>query len=188
MGAVSASRSSSNVLHPGNSLAFIEHPVRYGRVDFSSLRAVVNVPLRFVGINLHGVLQMACDEHNIEPENRDRTVNILSRHVDDSLRHQRDFGTKSKSVYLWTCVKLGKFYGAYVALLYCLMKVLYLLNVFGQFFLLNRFLETDDYPFFGAHVLWDMLQGREWVNSGKFPRVTLCDFEIRNLGTSHELF
>ena len=109
---------------------------------------------------MHGILQMACNEHNIEPENRARTVHILSRHVDDALRYQRDFGNKSKSVYLWAFIRLGKYYGAYVTLLYCFVKFLYLSNVLGQFFLLNRFLETADYPFFGVHVIWDLLQVR----------------------------
>lgn len=101
---------------------------------------------------------MASDEHNIEPDNRIRTVNILSRYLDDALRYQRDFGTKEKSVYLWAFIRVGKFYGAYVSLLYIFVKFLYCANVLGQFFLLNRFLETSDYPFFGAHVLWDLLQ------------------------------
>ena len=137
------------------------------------------------GINVHGILQMACNEHNIEPENRARTVHILARHVDDALRYQRDFGNKQRPVYLWAFVRLGKYYGAYVTLLYCFAKFLYLSNVLGQFFLLNRFLETDDYPLFGAHVLWDLLRGMEWKDSGKFPRTTLCDFEIRVLGNIH---
>jgi hypothetical protein len=82
------------------------------------------------------------------------------------------------------------------------MKLLYLINVVGQFLLLNRFLETSEYPLFGGHVILDLIQasvgrkwvvntinicvqGREWRDSGKFPRVTLCDFEIRVLGNMH---
>src|SRR5436309_3252608 len=103
---------------------------------------------------------MACKEHNIEPDNRAKTVYTLARHIDDALRYQRDFGNKNRPVYLWPFIRLGKYYGAYVTLLYCLVKFLYLTNVFGQFSLLNRFLEMDDYPFFGGHVLWDLLKVR----------------------------
>lgn len=39
---------------------------------------------------------MAADERNIEPANRARTVHILSRHIDDTLKYQRDFGTKKR--------------------------------------------------------------------------------------------
>ena len=101
---------------------------------------------------------MACNEHNLEPANRARTVHILSRHIDDALRYQRDFGHKKKAVYLWAFIRLGKYYGAYVTLLYVITKLLYLVNVFGQFFLLNKFLETSDYPLFGGHVVYDLLQ------------------------------
>ncbi|MFH4974212.1 hypothetical protein AB6A40_000921 [Gnathostoma spinigerum] len=51
--------------------------------------------------------------------------------------------------------------------------------------MLNSFLETTDYPLFGGHVLYDLIMAREWKDSGKFPRVTLCDFEIRVLGNVH---
>ncbi len=79
------------------------------------------------------------------------------RHIDDVLRYQRDFGARHKSVYLLALVRLGKVYGAYVSLLYIVMKLLYLVNVIIQFVLLNSFLETSDYPLFGGHVLWDLL-------------------------------
>lgn len=50
----------------------------------------------FAGINLTGILQMAADERNMEPSNRARTVHILCRHIDDTLKYQRDFGGRKK--------------------------------------------------------------------------------------------
>ncbi|XP_003380878.1 innexin unc-7 [Trichinella spiralis] len=125
------------------------------------------------GINILGVLELACDSRNIEPQNRLYTVNVLARHIDDALRFQRDFGRKERSVYLWAFIRIGKFYGAYVTLMYCFVKFLYFINVFGQFFLLNRFLANENTQFLGAHVVWNLLQ----VGSGvaKFGRLSSSD-------------
>ncbi|PIO68646.1 Innexin, partial [Teladorsagia circumcincta] len=101
---------------------------------------------------------------------------------DDALMYQREHGARKKNVYIFAVVRVGKFYGAYVSTVYVFIKSLHLCNVVLQFLLLNSFLETAEYPLFGAHVLYDLLLGREWRDSGKFPRVTLCDFEIRVLG------
>lgn len=122
-----------------------------------------------------GILQLAADDRNIEPENRMNTVSILSRHINDSLKYQRDFGTKDKSIYIWAFIKVGKFFGAYCTLLYCLVKGLYLTNVVGQFILLNRFLETNEYPFFGAHIVWDLLHVRGLVLVSAYTQFVLED-------------
>uniref|UniRef100_A0AC34GSY8 Innexin n=1 Tax=Panagrolaimus sp. ES5 TaxID=591445 RepID=A0AC34GSY8_9BILA len=137
------------------------------------------------GLNISLVLQTACQEQNIDPHVRDNTVDILSRHIDDVLQYQREFGTKRKHVFLFSLLRIGKVYGSYVTVIYMFVKLLHLSNVILQFYFLNVFLETADYPLFGGHVLYDLLQDREWPDSGKFPRVTLCDFEIRVLGNIH---
>lgn len=77
------------------------------------------------------------------------------------------------------CVQ--KRWANYVTLLYVFIKMLYLGNVVLQVFMLNSFLGTDNL-FYGFHILRDLLNGREWEVSGNFPRVTMCDFEVKQRG------
>lgn len=71
--------------------------------------------------------------------------------------------------------------GMWITVMYLFCKLLYIINVVGQLFLLNAFLGPE-YTFWGFGVLADLARGREWETSGQFPRVTLCDFEVRRLG------
>nr|CAD2159134.1 unnamed protein product [Meloidogyne enterolobii] len=137
------------------------------------------------GLNVSVVLSLACQEENVDPEVRDRSVDILTRHIDDALRYQRDLIIRSKGVFLFALINIGRLYGAYVTLVYSMCKLLHLFNVLIQFYFLNKFLGTADYPLFGGHVIYDLFRDREWQDSGRFPRVTLCDFEIRVLGNIH---
>lgn len=55
--------------------------------------------------------------------------------------------------------------------------MLYVANVILQFVILNAFLGPQ-YTFWGAGILSDIWNGKEWEESGHFPRVTLCDFHV----------
>ncbi|KAJ1362745.1 hypothetical protein KIN20_022410 [Parelaphostrongylus tenuis] len=72
----------------------------------------------------------------------------------------------------------------YLNTLYLFVKILYLVQVLCQFLILNSFLSTS-YTMWGFGILNDLLHGREWEESGHFPRVTMCDFEVRVLGNKH---
>ncbi|KHN73612.1 Innexin-10 [Toxocara canis] len=61
---------------------------------------------------------------------------------------------------------------------------MYVGNILTNLILVNKFLETDEYSIYGLGVLRDLLFGRSWMESGNFPRVTLCDFEVRVLGNN----
>lgn len=57
---------------------------------------------------------------------------------------------------------------------------MYVANVIGQFYLLNGFLGMD-FNSFGYNVLEGLQESKNWRESPRFPRVTLCDFRIRQL-------
>jgi hypothetical protein len=58
------------------------------------------------GLNVGLVLQRACADENLDPEVRDRNVDILARHVEDSLRYQRDLIAKSRNVFLFALINV----------------------------------------------------------------------------------
>ncbi|VDO24901.1 unnamed protein product [Brugia timori] len=130
-----------------------------------------------MGINVQSLTQMACDARMMDADARAATVQTIAGHMEDALEIQREVTDVSGM-----CV--SKRWGSYVTCLYVFIKTLYLINVVGQIFLLNTFLGTDNI-FYGFHILKDLLNGREWEVSGNFPRVTMCDFEVRVLGNVH---
>jgi len=69
---------------------------------------------------------------------------------------------------------------------YLLVKLVYLLNAVGQLFLLDLFLGID-YHVYGVRVVARVLRGDDSGElSQRFPRVTLCNFDIRHQGRVHD--
>ncbi|KAK5975767.1 hypothetical protein GCK32_012380 [Trichostrongylus colubriformis] len=68
-------------------------------------------------------------------------------------------------------------YGSNLFNLYVTMKILIFANLVLQFFYLNHFLGTE-YTFWGAGIALDMLRGRQWQQSGHFPRVNMFNEKI----------
>ncbi|XP_003369331.1 innexin unc-9 protein [Trichinella spiralis] len=100
---------------------------------------------------------MACDSRLMDSESRRKALETIACHVEEALK---------------------------VTCLYLCIKLLFLINIVGQIFLLNLFLGSTD-TLFGFHILSDLLHNREWDESGNFPRVTMCDFEVKVLGNVH---
>lgn len=94
-------------------------------------------------------------------------------------------GPKTQSCFA-TCFTpcCGSRFGNYISTVYLVVKIIMLGNCIGQLFLLNKFLGFD-YNFYGIYVAQAMFNGEDWTESPRFPRVTLCDFDIRRLGNIH---
>jgi hypothetical protein len=83
------------------------------------------------------------------------------------------------------CFWTGKRLGNYLVVLYMFVKTLWLTNAVSQLFLLNRFI-GNDYHAFGIEIIQMLLSGQEWHELRHFPRVTYCDFKIREIGNQHD--
>ncbi|VDP68273.1 unnamed protein product [Echinostoma caproni] len=82
------------------------------------------------------------------------------------------------------CSCCGRYQGNFLVRLHMFVKLLYLVNTIGQIYLLEYYTGVE-YNFYGVRVLYDLARGRQWEESGHFPRVTFCDFEARKLAQSH---
>ena len=82
------------------------------------------------------------------------------------------------------CLVGGKLYGNYLISGYMAVKLLYVANAVSQLFLLDSFLRID-YPMYGLRVVEQLIRGQDWGYSERFPRVTLCEFEIRYQSRVH---
>lgn len=63
-------------------------------------------------------------------------------------------------------------------------QLIFLANVVGQMWLLNALL-GQNFANYGFYVIDNMVHGRDWMLSERFPRVTMCDLLVRRLGNNH---
>lgn len=77
--------------------------------------------------------------------------------------------------------------GASLTCFYCLIKIFYIFNIILQIAFLQYFLSYHDETFlrYGWNALSSILSGFTLPESRLFPRITLCDFKIRELGERH---
>ena len=86
----------------------------------------------------------------------------------------------------YSCLVCGRRYGNFYITACLVVKFLYFTNAFVQYFALNAFL-GDDFAGWGLQILTGLAdENPEYMRaSPRFPRVTLCDFEIRQLANLH---
>ncbi|CAF1080695.1 unnamed protein product [Adineta steineri] len=77
--------------------------------------------------------------------------------------------------------------GVSLVYFYFFIKFLYIINLIFQIVFLQYFLSYHDvyYLQYGLNVLGTLISGFSLPESKLFPRITLCDFQIRELGERH---
>lgn len=134
------------------------------------------------GIKIQEIVKLSKDPNNIKASIRRSHIKSLTVHLQGALRFHRRINRKQIRPHkLFFFLNLT--YSAYfVTLTYLVTKLLYLLNVVFQLLFMNSFMETSKYYLYGAGALFDFVNGTSWEQSGMFPRVSLCDFEVRVMG------
>ena len=142
------------------------------------------------GINLAHLMDAAhvCSQASYL-EIREEAVRYIVNHMDRYLLAQRDYRTgccirMKHFIAKICCLVGGRLYGNYMTSAYLFIKVLYVTNSVGQLFLLDAFL-GQNFHFYGAYVVKNLITGEDWSSSDRFPRITLCDFEIRHQARVH---
>ncbi|CAF1098788.1 unnamed protein product [Rotaria sordida] len=138
------------------------------------------------GFDIANLVKTLHSMEQLNPDIRDRTLRYIAKHIDRALEIQREMGTGFFSQFTRILRRhcpffiIGRAQGNYLTFVYLFVKLLYITNVVGQLFLLNIFMGSN-YHGYGIEVLKNLLSGRECCRSARFPRVTMCDFEIRTM-------
>ncbi|RNA18499.1 innexin unc-9-like isoform X6 [Brachionus plicatilis] len=140
------------------------------------------------GLDAKSVMKIIYSMDQCSAESRDKTMRNAVKLIDRAIDYHRSNYDQSLLGRLrrrfTRCFLPNNRSGHYISSLYMFVKVLYLVNVLGQFFLLNAFM-GHNFAMYGFDVIGDLVAGRDFWESPRFPRVTMCDFVIRTLGENN---
>lgn len=142
------------------------------------------------GINLSTIMDAAhvCSEASYL-EIREKAIRYIVNQMDRYLLAQRDYRTGccvriKHFIAKICCIVGGRLYGNFLITAYLSIKISYVVNAVGQLFLLDLLL-INEYHLYGAYIVENLLRGQDWTVPETFPRVTLCEFEIRHQSRLH---
>ncbi|KAH3887080.1 hypothetical protein DPMN_011095 [Dreissena polymorpha] len=137
------------------------------------------------GLSLSGLVKSVAEINEIDPKDRENVISNLGSQIDRWLEVQKLYKRNScinaiSAISRYFVCLCNKRNGTFLTGLYLFTKLVYAGSVIGQFFVLNAFMATN-YTMYGYEVLNSLLSKRPWRDSPRFPTVTFCDFEIRQL-------
>lgn len=134
------------------------------------------------GVDITALGKNASVLDHFDIDNRRSMIGQIARHIHVAISLKYDYQPTLKGVNVRARLPFGRRQGNYLYLLYMLVKLIYIFNLIGQLFLMNSFFGFHHYRF-GLDFLTKFLVGDDYSRIDKaFPRITFCDFKIRNLG------
>ncbi|KAK3082651.1 hypothetical protein FSP39_001457 [Pinctada imbricata] len=136
----------------------------------------------YSGLNLKKVLFMADEATLVSPEEREEKVGVLAEHLDrwiiyrDTTVSSHQKVTKVKE----TIARGGIHRANFLSILYLFTDILYLGGTIAQLFFLDAVLGVN-YKSIGLEFYNFMFEQKKWEENMKFPRVTFCDFDLRQM-------
>ncbi|GMS80738.1 hypothetical protein PENTCL1PPCAC_2913, partial [Pristionchus entomophagus] len=138
------------------------------------------------GIKITEIVKLSSDPNNIKPDIKRANIKSLTMHLQGALRFHKRLQKKQIKPHKFFWIFNLPYSAFFVTSMYITTKLFYLINVVLQLLLMNKFLETERYSWYGFGALIDLLKGSHWKHSGIFPRVSLCDFDVRVMGNVQE--
>ena len=137
------------------------------------------------GMNVERLVTLSSDTQMVSESKRIKIIEDISHYIDRWIRANRQirFGKLScirKSVSYFQMFTFSKREGTYLSSLYLLMKLLYCANGILQYYLLTGLLNID-YNAYGWSLVKEIAVNGVPQESVYFPRITYCDFKIRQL-------
>ncbi|CAF0755735.1 unnamed protein product [Didymodactylos carnosus] len=156
----------------------ISHSQAYAEEEEEEKKMMHNLS-RQTGFDLRSMIRTIKETKSYDTEQRREIVRLLSKQIHLALEYQTTMAKRRRCC---------SFYRHYLCALYFCTKLAYLLNVTGQFYLLNIFLS---FSFSKLGIDWlnnrhsSSADTSETFDTAPFPRVVLCDFMIRQLGSNN---
>ncbi|CAF2553028.1 unnamed protein product [Rotaria sp. Silwood2] len=145
------------------------------------------------GLDIEKLVEAALkQEQAVQREERQKTIDHISNairvYIENRYINPAQSDHRPKNFFQKFCYSLTfwrhRHLSSFIVILFTFVKFLFLFNSLVQIFLLNAFL-GNDYHLFGFEVIAKFIRGLDWGESKRFPRVTLCDFHIREIGIIH---
>ncbi|VDN57907.1 unnamed protein product [Dracunculus medinensis] len=141
------------------------------------------------GIKMGEILRLACDPLNANLTVKKMNINALNIHLQGALRFQERLKKRKlvpHKIFRFLNLRYSSFY---ISVVYMTAKCAFLFNACFQLHLLSSYLLSNIRYDFGLNAWCNLLfpSGNEssWNTTGVFPRVALCDFEVREMGNTH---
>lgn len=138
------------------------------------------------GMKLGEILRLASDPANSSLEVKKANIQSLCIHLQGALRFHNRLQLKRLVPHKVLRFLNVKYSSHYVAIIYMLAKSAFLANVFIQVRLMSKYLLPNLDDHFGIYAFRNLLFSADnyssWHTSGIFPRVSMCDFEVREMG------
>ena len=138
----------------------------------------------YSGINLNKIVDMTASTQMGDHKKRDATIDQIANYLDRWLEMNRQYHSNAlvrmrqrASRAFMVCNRRE---GTFLTGLYLFTKLLYVINIICHFFILNAFL-GGFFEMWGIEAVKSLATESVTKESKRFPRVTLCDFKIRQL-------
>lgn len=133
-------------------------------------------------INVKKMLSQANEAIYMTASKREESLNNIASYLDKYIKIRNCVSSPYKRMerIKGKMANCGVHYGNYLVFLFMVTSLLYLVNSIGQIFLVDTFM-GNDFKTLGFHFLIELFKGKAFEDHNRFPRVTFCDLDVRQM-------